>query len=275
MRAGRSTTPRVRARLLHGACRRARRGAGSSSRAAAPRPVHTPRDQPGLARPAHNPSRCAGVPHHLSELMARVDGAKQRSIIQVGPAGLCFRHSGAGEGVLMSLGRPGRPRQAYPSAPSPGPTAHPTSYPSLRPRGLPPMRPSAHLLPLQHMSKDLLPIMEKGLVDCPLVHRCVGGVGRRRRMRTAPSRRRGVGCSAGGGSAPPVGHAARTRPPPPAPRLPAASSLNSWRHRPRLWWLTLQRTCAATPCCTWCTPRWGAAGGMGRRLQGTHAHPGA
>lgn len=26
---------------------------------------------------------------------------------------------------------------------------------------------------IQHMSKDLIPIMEKGLVDCPLVHRCV------------------------------------------------------------------------------------------------------
>jgi hypothetical protein len=25
---------------------------------------------------------------------------------------------------------------------------------------------------IQHMSKDLIPIMEKGLVDCPLVHRC-------------------------------------------------------------------------------------------------------
>ncbi|PRW61613.1 pumilio-like protein 24 [Chlorella sorokiniana] len=45
-----------------------------------------------------------GAPAHLAELMARVDGAKQRSIIQ-------------------------------------------------------------------HMSKDLIPIMEKGLVDCPLVHR--------------------------------------------------------------------------------------------------------
>lgn len=24
---------------------------------------------------------------------------------------------------------------------------------------------------IQYMSKDLMPIMEKGLVDCPLVHR--------------------------------------------------------------------------------------------------------
>lgn len=55
--------------------------------------------------------RAAGTPAHLSDLMSRVDGAKQRSIIQ-------------------------------------------------------------------HMSKDLIPIMEKGLVDCPLVHRC-GGTGRR------------------------------------------------------------------------------------------------
>ncbi|PSC67090.1 pumilio-like protein 24, partial [Micractinium conductrix] len=47
-----------------------------------------------------------GTPAHLSDLMSRVDGAKQRSIIQ-------------------------------------------------------------------HMSKDLIPIMEKGLVDCPLVHRLV------------------------------------------------------------------------------------------------------
>lgn len=46
-----------------------------------------------------------GAPSHLADLMARVDGAKQRAIIQ-------------------------------------------------------------------HMSKDLLPLMEKGLVDCPLAHRC-------------------------------------------------------------------------------------------------------
>lgn len=46
----------------------------------------------------------AGAPAHLGDLMPRVDGSKQRSIIQ-------------------------------------------------------------------HMSKDLMPIMEKGLVDCPLVHR--------------------------------------------------------------------------------------------------------
>ena len=51
------------------------------------------------------PTHPAGAPAHLGDLMARVDGAKQRSIIQ-------------------------------------------------------------------HMSKDLIPIMEKGLVDCPLVHRC-------------------------------------------------------------------------------------------------------
>ncbi|KAL4423682.1 hypothetical protein ABPG75_000983 [Micractinium tetrahymenae] len=47
-----------------------------------------------------------GAPSHLADLMARVDGAKQRSIIQ-------------------------------------------------------------------HMSKDLLPLMEKGLVDCPLAHRLI------------------------------------------------------------------------------------------------------
>ena len=54
----------------------------------------------------HAPSHAitAGAPAHLADLMPRVDGAKQRSIIQ-------------------------------------------------------------------HMSKDLIPIMEKGLVDCPLVHR--------------------------------------------------------------------------------------------------------
>ena len=49
-----------------------------------------------------------GVPAHLSELLARVDGAKALAIIQ-------------------------------------------------------------------HMAKDLVPIMEKGLVDCPLVHRCGAG----------------------------------------------------------------------------------------------------
>ena len=60
-----------------------------------------------LTDPATLYRRCrAGAPAHLADLMARVDGAKQRSIIQ-------------------------------------------------------------------HMSKDLIPIMEKGLVDCPLVHRCV------------------------------------------------------------------------------------------------------
>lgn len=66
----------------------------------APQPTNTRLSEHRLAFP----TSLAGAPAHLGDLMGRVDGGKQRSVIQ-------------------------------------------------------------------HMSKDLIPIMEKGLVDCPLVHR--------------------------------------------------------------------------------------------------------
>ena len=149
------------------------------------------------------PALPAGPPAHLGELFSRVDGAKQRSIIQ-------------------------------------------------------------------HMSKDLIPIMEKGLVDCPLVHRCV----------TQPPHITTTFLDREVAAAPAVplpwdfSAAAAAAAPPPAPyplfceptaRLfrhapfsrhhPAGWWRSSWNIPLPPWWQTRRRTCRETPCCTSCTPR--------------------
>lgn len=125
---------------------------------------------------------------------------------------------------------------------------------------------------IQHMSKHLIPIMEKGLVDCPLVHRY------------PPHHRHLWWLWAAAGLLLPTAvaswfylggplHAMNLlqgdSPHTPlffiSPRIsqsgsgalpcPTGCSASSWNSLlPRLWPMP-QRICQATPCCTWCTPR--------------------